>query len=403
MAEQRIITRPIWILSLVSLFTDIASEMLYPVMPVYLRSVGFTVVMIGVLEGLVEAVAGISKGYFGQLSDQRKKRVPFIRAGYALSAMAKPLLAVSALPAWIFLVRTLDRLGKGVRTSARDAFLSDLTTKEHKGRVFGFHRSLDTFGAAIGPLVALLFLVYMPGQYRWLFVLAFFPGMLAILFTLFLKEKKTHSGHAKGNGVSFFSYFRYWKAAPREYRFVVSGLLAFVLFNSSDAFLLLFLKEKGYSDTAMIGFYIFYNIMYALLSFPVGILSDRTGHRSMIMAGFLAFATVYGLFSFAGSVWAFGLLFLVYALYSAASEGISRAMITNLAVREHTATALGFYNSFASLATLAASSIGGFIWFTFSPRAMFLFAAGGVLLTVIYLWIITKNKFFADRIRSNTA
>jgi len=162
--KPKIITKPILILSIVSLLTDIASEMLYPIMPIYLRSIGFSVVLIGILEGLVEAVAGISKGYFGNLSDSIQKRAIFVRIGYTMSAIAKPLIALFTNPVWVFCVRTVERLGKGVRTSARDALLSDYTTPENKGRVFGFHRSMDTVGAAIGPIIALISFIF-PGQY----------------------------------------------------------------------------------------------------------------------------------------------------------------------------------------------------------------------------------------------
>ena len=179
-SRGRIITRTIWIISLVSLFTDIASEMLYPIMPVYLRSIGFSIFLIGILEGLAEAIAGLSKGYFGNLSDRKGVRMPFVKWGYFLSAISKPLLAAFIYPLWVFMARSLDRIGKGIRTSARDALLSQETTKENKGRVFGFHRGMDTVGAAIGPIVALIFLYFYPGQYRWLFIIAFLPGIIAI-------------------------------------------------------------------------------------------------------------------------------------------------------------------------------------------------------------------------------
>jgi sugar phosphate permease len=149
--KSGLITRSVLLVSLVSFFNDIGSEMLYPVMPVFLRSIGFSFVLIGLLEGFAEATAGLSKGYFGNLSDKTGRRVPFVRFGYMLSAISKPLMAVFSWAWWIFLARTTDRLGKGIRTSARDALLSDETTPENKGKVFGFHRAFDTLGAAIGP------------------------------------------------------------------------------------------------------------------------------------------------------------------------------------------------------------------------------------------------------------
>jgi MFS family permease len=184
----RILTRAILIVSFVSLLTDVASEMLYPVMPVYLRSIGFSVFIIGLLEGIAEATAGISKGYFGNLSDNQGRRVVFIRTGYTISAFSKPMMVMLSFPLWIFICRTLDRLGKGIRTSARDALLSDESTRENKGKVFGFHRGMDTAGAAVGPMLALVFLFFYPGNYRILFYIAFIPGLLAILLSFLLKE-----------------------------------------------------------------------------------------------------------------------------------------------------------------------------------------------------------------------
>ena len=211
--------------------------MLYPILPIYLQSIGFSIVLIGVLEGFAEAMAGLSKGYFGKLSDNSGKRVPFVRLGYSLSALSKPLMAVFILPVWIFLLRSLDRLGKGIRTGARDAILSEEATPETKGKVFGFHRSMDTLGAVLGPGLALVYLYYYPENYKTLFYLAAIPGILAVLATFYLKEKRKVI-NTKNNKVSFFSFLNYWKESPKMYRKVVLGLLLFAIVNSSDVFLL---------------------------------------------------------------------------------------------------------------------------------------------------------------------
>jgi MFS family permease len=262
------ITRAIWILSLVSLFTDTASEILYPVLPVYLKSIGFSVVLIGILEGIAEATAGLSKGYFGKLSDNSQRRAPFVQIGYALSSVSKPMMAIYVFPLWIFFARTIDRLGKGIRTGARDAILSDESTPETKGKVFGFHRSMDTAGAVIGPVFALIYLYYYPEDYKTLFIVAFIPGLAAVFTSFFLKDKKQTLSEKKilsGNKtpISVFSFLHYWKTSPAIYRKVVIGLLAFTLFNSSDVFLLLKAKQSGLDDTAVIGVYIFYNLFIA--------------------------------------------------------------------------------------------------------------------------------------------
>ncbi len=392
---RKIITKTILLVSFVSLFTDVASEMLYPVMPVYLRSIGFTVLLIGILEGFAEATAGLTKGYFGHLSDVRRRRVPFVQAGYAMSAISKPLMALFTWPLWIFFARTIDRFGKGIRTSARDAILSDETAPENKGKVFGFHRSMDTIGAAIGPSLALIFLYFYPGQYKWLFFIAFFPGILAILLTLFLKEPKhlqSRSTSRAETKVSLFSYFGYWSRANSEFRLLVGGLLAFTLFNSSDAFLLLALKNQGMTDTRMIGFYIFYNLVYALFSYPLGALADRIGLKTMLVAGLFLFALVYVGMGFAAGFYAFAALFMAYGIYAAATEGISKALISNLVEKRDTATAIGFFNSFSSIFALAASSMAGFLWFAAGPRVMFLVSGAGVFCVVLFLFVFFMRK-----------
>jgi MFS family permease len=390
----KILTRTILLVSFVSLFTDIASEMLYPIMPVYLRSIGFSVLLIGILEGVAEATAGLSKGYFGNLSDVLQKRVPFVKGGYTLSAISKPLLAVFTFPLWVFFARTLDRLGKGIRTSARDAILSDETTPEHKGKVFGFHRSMDTVGAAIGPVFALIFLWFYPGHYQWLFIIAFFPGIVAIALSFLLKEKKENLNDVPRDPakISFFGYFRYWKKASPGFRRLTGGLLAFALFNSSDAFLLLALKNQGMSDTRMIGFYIFYNLVYAMLSYPVGAMADKIGLKTMLIIGFIVFSAVYFFFGFATSLLAFGILFFFYAIYAACTEGISKALISNITDKSDTATAIGFYTSFASIFTLLSSSLSGLLWYSIGPKAMFMISGIGVLTVVVYLGLIFKHK-----------
>lgn len=402
---MRIINRTIFILSMVSLLADIASEMLYPVIPAYLQEIGFSVFMIGVLEGLVNFTAGFSKGYFGKKSDERGLRLPFVKLGYLLSNLSKPMMAIFTFPAWIFLVRTLDRLGKGVRTAARDALLSQQATPQTKARVFGFHRSMDTVGAAIGPVIALVFLFQYPGHYKTLFYLAFFPGIIAILLIFLLREKKQPvSTLEKGN---FFSYFNYWKIASPEFKAIVPGLLVFALFNSSDIFLLLVTKQvlngrsvnffgtSFNSDTITIAAYILYNLIYAAASYPMGVLADRLGYRKVILFGFLIFAGVYAGFAFADSISLIFILFGIYGLYAAATEGVIKAWITNLSQDSDTATAVGFYTSCESICTLFASVIAGAIWTNSGAAVTFLSTAGITVLVCLYLIFRSKKKKLA--------
>jgi len=385
-SPQKIITKTIWQLSLVSLFTDMAGEMLYPITPVYLKSIGFSILFIGILEGIAEAAAGLSKSYFGSMSDMMGKRLPFVQVGYALSAICRPMMALFVFPAWIFLARTMERLGKGIRTGARDAMLSDESTPATKASVFGFHRSMDTVGAVIGPAIALLYLYFFPHQYKMLFYLAFIPGLLAIISTLLIKEKATTiRPAATKQKASFFAFAAYWKKSPAEYRKLLTGLLLFALFNSSDVFLLLKMKENGLDDTMLIGVYIFYNLVYALMAYPIGILADKIGLKRIFLTGIFIFAAVYIGFAFNKSLPVSFFLFFLYGLYAAATESVSKAWISNIADKKETATAIGTYMGFQSIATLVASSLAGLLWYKFGATATFLITAGAALLAVLYL------------------
>lgn len=402
---MRILSRTVIILSMVSLFADIASEMLYPVIPVYLKEIGFSILLIGILEGVVNFTAGISKGYFGKLSDETGFRLPFVKLGYLLSAVSKPLMVLFTTPLWVFFTRTTDRLGKGIRTSARDALLSQEATKGTKARVFGFHRSMDTVGAAIGPVIALLFLYFYPGQYKPLFFLAFIPGIISVLLIFLLKEER-HPVSTLGKG-NFFSFFRYWKIAGPEYKKIVPGLLLFALFNSSDVFLLLITKEtigndsvtilgsKFNADTITIAAYVFYNLIYAAFSYPMGILADRLGFRNILITGMMLFAFVYAGFAMSPSVPFIFILFALYGLYAAATEGIIKAWITNLSHGENTATAIGFYTSCESICTLCASMIAGVLWTTAGSSSTFIVTSfvSGVVCIYFFLGIKYKRQY----------
>ena len=381
---MKAITRTVWILSLVSLFTDTASEMLYPIMPLYLKSIGFSIVLIGVLEGVAEATAGLSKGYFGKLSDNTGKRMPFVQWGYALSTLSKPLMALFITPVWVFFVRTIDRFGKGLRTGARDAVLSDEATPATKGKVFGFHRSMDTLGAVLGPLLALLYLQWHPKDYKTLFFIAFAPGLLAVLCSFLLKDKNIIQKPATTK-VGFFSFLNYWKQSPALYRKLVIGLLVFTLFNSSDVFLLLKAKQAGLNDSGVITVYIFYNLVYAIFAFPIGIVADKIGLKKIFIFGLVIFSIVYGGMAFANQSYHFYILFFLYGIYAAATEGISKAWITNISTKEDTATAIGTYSAFQSICTMMASSVAGFIWFQFGAGVTFGLSAVMAFLVALYI------------------
>ena len=387
---MKIINRTVWILSLVSLFADVASEMLYPVIPIYLKEIGFSILLIGILEGVVNFTAGLSKGYFGKRSDEKGVRLPFIKWGYFLSAVSKPMMAVSTFPLWIFFTRTVDRLGKGLRTAPRDALLSQNATPQTKARVFGFHRSMDTLGAAIGPAIALLLLVLFPNRYQLIFLIAFIPGLVSTALIFLLSErKKPVSTLGRGN---FFSFFRYWRIALPDYKYVVTGLLFFALFNIDDLFLLLKMKEVTGSDQLTIAAYILYNLVFALASYPLGALADRLGIKTVFCCGLLLFATVYFLFGLSHSVYLLFGAFIIYGMYAAATEGITKAWITNIAAGHDTATAIGFFTAGESLCTLSASIIAGAVWTAFGSVYTFYLTAAAALITLVYFLFIFERK-----------
>lgn len=383
------ISKNVWILSLISLFTDTASEMLYPIMPIYLKEIGFSVLLIGILEGVAEAIAGLSKGYFGKLSDVSGKRLPFVQIGYAFSAISKPMMALFTFPIWVFLARTIDRLGKGIRTGARDALLSDEATPETKGKVFGFHRSMDTLGAVIGPLFALIYLFFFPHDYKTLFYIAFIPGILAIIASFYLKEKKSTDTKAKVS-TPFFSFLKYWNKSPNEYKKLVIGLLAFTLFNSSDVFLLLKIKQSGIDDTMVVGIYIFYNLIYALFALPIGIIADKIGLKKIFLLGLFIFSIVYFGMSVNTHTYVFFFLFFLYGIYAAATEGISKAWISNIVDKKDTATAIGNFSGLQSIFTMLSSSLAGLLWIQFGASVTFIITAIATLFVILYLLSIPK-------------
>lgn len=395
--RSKYLTKTILILSAISFFTDVASEMLYPIIPVYLKSIGFSVALIGILEGVAEALAGLSKGFFGFWSDRISKRAPFVQFGYTLSSIAKPMMGLFPYPIWVFIARTFDRLGKGIRTSARDALLSDETIPENKGKVFGFHRSFDTLGAVVGPIITLLLIGTIVKDYRYLFIYSAVPGLIVVLLCFLVKDKHSRTKIEKPTtNLNFLVFWKYLAGSTKRYKLVVIPLLIFSLFNSSDFFLLLKLKEYGFSDQNIILFYILFNISYAVFSFPAGKFADKFGMQKVISFGFLIFAFVYIAINFSGFFGWLVLVFVLYGLFNASTEGISKALITNIVPAGETATALGSYNSFASITTLLASSFTGLIW-NFLGSTIALTISGVVsFLIFIYFAFLLKLEVKSD-------
>ena len=388
------LTPVVVLLSWVSLLTDVSSELLYPILPVYLKTIGYSFLYIGLLEGFADATAGLTKGYFGNLSDKMGKRVIFIRGGYSLSVIGKSLLILTQHVAGIFMARFTDRLGKGIRTSARDAMLVSQTTKEKLASVFGFHRAMDTLGAVMGPIAALILLKFYPGQYKLIFIISIIPAVLSVLLTLLLKDEKTkhvESIDAKKT-VGFFAYLKYWKNSTNAYKALVVPLLLFALVNSTDAFLLLRVKEAGYSDSMMITCYISYNLVYALLSFPIGIFADRIGRKTILCTGFIFFAIAYFGLGLAVSLSTFIFLFFTYAVFAACNEAVAKALLSAQSEPKDRGTALGFYESGRSIASLIASTWTGLLWSMGKPELAFNISAITAVVVVILVFKLDRLK-----------
>ena len=383
------ITRPIWLLSLVSLFSDITSEMIYPIMPIYLQSIGFSILWIGILEGIAEAIAGLSQGYFGKASDLAGKRMPFVRLGYALTALSKPIIGVFRDPFLILLARSADRFGKGIRTGARDAILSTETTNSHKGRVFGFHRSMNTTGAVLGLMLALGYLYYHPGDYQALFLISAIPAIISVALTFFVSDSQVHLSKPQPE-ISAFTFLNYWSNSSNEYKKVVIGLLAFTLFNASDFFLLLKMKQDGLDDISIISIYIFYNLVYAVTALPLGILADRIGLKAMLIIGLCAYAILYFGMAFMSGGTPFYFFFFAYGIYSSATEGISKAWISNTCESQDLGTALGTFLGFQSITLMIASILTGILWSLIGASTTFLIV-GSITTLLIFYFLTLKN------------
>jgi MFS family permease len=373
-------------LGLVSLFTDVASEMLYPVTPIFLTVVlGSSMAVVGIIEGLAEVTAGLLKGYFGRLSDKKKKRSIFVVLGYALSALSKPLPGFFPALSAVITSRVTDRVGKGIRTAPRDALLSSYA-EGNTGAVFGFHRGMDTLGAALGPVGALILLHFYPGDYTLIFLVAFVPSIIAVSFTLFVKDNP-----ASFKNTTKRNYAEFWQSAPSGYKTILLLITIFSLVNSSDVFLILKSKDISNSASLAIWGYIFYNLVYALASYPIGKYSDKIGKKKVYVTGLYIFAGVYlgfALFPDISFIW---VLFALYGIYAASTEGVVKAWVSDLIPDEQRGSAIGLLTMFTSLSLMLGSFVAGFLWDQFGSMVPFLLSSivSAVIATV---FIVVKRE-----------
>lgn len=379
------ISRNVFALGLVSFFNDVASEIVYPLVPIFLTSVlGAPATIVGLVEGIAEATASTLKVISGWLSDRWRKRKPFVLAGYSLSAISKIVLGLASTWPVVLVGRFIDRFGKGVRTSARDALISESSDSKSRGRAFGFHRALDTMGAVVGPLIAILALHYLEDDLRLIFFLAFIPACIGVLLLLLLvREKKADEGSSPA------PRFRWRELDPSFKVFLLIGLI-FALGNSSDAFLILRAQDLGLSTILVVLAYVLFNLTYAVFAMPAGIVADRIGPRRVILAGFLLFAVVYLLYGLAGSSLYLWFLFPFYGMYMAFTEGVGKAYISNLCSREKAGTVFGLYQTTIGICTFFASLIAGFLWTYIGPSAPFIFGSITALASAV-LFVVLRN------------
>lgn len=371
----------------ISFFTDVASEMIYPVVPLFLTAaLGAPVVVLGFIEGIAEAIVSVMKGVSGWHCDKLGRRVPYIRWGYGLGAASKPLMALAFSWPMVFLARSVDRLGKGLRTTARDALIADAVNPAQGGRAYGFHRMMDTAGATVGVLIATGLLALLPGQYRTIFLIAALPGLVAVRLTFKLREAVTSPrAEAMACEPSPPACEKPWSGLPKPFWMTLGLLMLFAFANSSDALLILRAKNLGLSDVQSILAYTLFNVVYALSSYPLGILSDRFGRWRMVISGWSLYAVVYFGFAWAdmAAVW---WLFPLYGLFMGLTEGIGRALIRDKIPEEKKGTAMGVFHMSIGFTALAGSVVAGLLWDIIGPQAPFLLGgtvAGAAVLTAL--------------------
>jgi len=375
MARKRLLSLSPLVVSLgfVSLFNDVASEMIYPLLPAFLTAtLGAGTAAVGIVEGVAEATAAVGKGLFGWLSDRRARKKPFVTAGYAASIVARPLVAFA--PGWgaVVAIRFLDRIGKGVRTAPRDAMIAGAVDPKRRGVAYGFEQAMDNAGATIGPLVAALLLKFWFTDVRAVFALSIVPGLAALAILKFRarEEKAAGIGPAKTAESALL---------PGRFYAVIGVFTLFALANSTDAFLLLRARDCGVPLWAIPALWAFFNGAKALTNTPLGALADRFGRMPTILLGWLAYAGVYFAFGRVRTAAPIWVLFGIYALYYGLTEGAQRAYVADVAGPRARGRAFGVFHLFTGLAALPASILFGILWARLGAATAFDVGAGVAL------------------------
>jgi MFS family permease len=382
-------------MTVTSFLTDVSSEMILNLVPLFLANVlGVSTAVIGLIDGIAETTASVLKGYSGWLSDRLGGRKWLAVAGYGLSAIAKPFLYLAGSWGSVLAVRFADRAGKGIRTSPRDALIADSIDEHHRGISFGLHRAGDTAGAMLGLIVALGVILLTQAQaldlsrrtFQLLVLIGIVPGLLAVLvLAVGARDIKTDQGRDRPKLELRF------RDLNADFKFFLLVVAIFTLGNSSDSFLILRAQERGLTVAGVLGMLITFNLVYAALSGPLGALSDRVGRQRLIIGGWLVYSLLYLGFAVSSQAWHIWALYALYGVYYAAVEGTAKAMVADLIPSEQRGTAYGFYNSTVGLMALPASLLAGILWQGvgswggFGPSAPFLVGAGLALTAVLLM------------------
>jgi MFS family permease len=382
------IPKNVFILGLVSFFNDVASEMIYPIVPIFLTSVlGAPVAIVGMIEGIAEATASLGKFIFGYLSDKIHQRKIFVVLGYSFGALSKLFIGLAHTWPFVLFARFIDRTGKGLRTGARDSILLQNTTNKNKGFIFGFHRALDSAGAFLGPIIALILLALLKENMRLIFLIAFVPAAIGVLLLIVLvKEREArHHVFSPASPLKRGSPKRFVQKQMSSLWFFFAISIIFALGNSSDAFLILRAKNLGLTTTLVVVTYILYNLFQTIFSIPAGQLADKIGARRVYAGGLLVFAFVYFCFGVIQSSFWIWILFPIYGLYIAATDGVSKAYLAEFITEEESGTVFGLYQTLSAIASFFASYLAGFLWTSVSPAATFFYGAGMAILAFFIL------------------
>jgi len=378
------------LLGCVSLLNDVASEMIYPLLPQFLlTTLGGNLRHLGLIEGVADSVGSLLKLWSGGWSDRAGRRKPFIVLGYSIPALARPLLSLATVPGQLFALRVSDRLGKGLRTAPRDALIADSTAPEFRGRAFGFHRALDHLGAAIGPLIALAFLAIWPGEMRTLFALALLPGLAVTALVLWGLREQRASAAAASTKLQLSL-----QPLGGRFQLFMLALVLFTLGNSSDMFLLVRSQQLGVPVEMLPLLWCAFHVVKSVVNLVAGRVTDAIGPRPLIVVGWLLYGLVYLAFALATAAWHAWALFLAYGVVYALTEPAEKTLVAGLVGAERKGLAFGWFNFAIGVAALPSSVIFGYLYDVYGPLAAF---GWGAALAVVAALLVTIIRIDAPR------